>query len=223
MKRISSSVWISWTRASEQMVGDGAVAGNVKPSANALDDELVNVQRHREIPCATALRRRSRSASRTSSFRFLDGGRLAFDVGEDGGDFVHIVAHICFEFGDLIVGVLEGHALVEFNVLLNVEFAVEILHADVVDVQIVAGGDGANAVEDIFRTLGARQRLNGHVGIGKDVAHRDCDGFDKLLGTLEGYGAGADRRRDRRNNDFLSGECGLARFRAHHRHGKRRR
>ena len=102
----------------------------------------------------------------------FDGGGFAFDVGEDVGDLRYVAAHIGFEFGDLIVGALEGHALVEFNVLLDVELAGEILHADVVDVEVVAGGDGANAVEDIFRTLGARQRLDGDIGVGKNAVNR---------------------------------------------------
>ena len=120
----------------------------------------------------------------------FDGGGLALDVGEDVGDFGHVAAHVGFQFGDLIMGALQGHAFVEFDVLFDVEATREILHADVVDVEVVAGGDGANAVENIFRALGARQRLHGDVGIGKDVANRGGHGFDQLLGALEGDGAG---------------------------------
>ena len=58
------------------------------------------------------------------------------------------------------------------------------------DVQIVAGRDGANTVEDIFRTLGAGQRLNGDVGVGKNTVDRGDDRCDQLFGALEGYGAG---------------------------------
>src|ERR1700722_18919447 len=74
--------------------------------------------------------------------------------------------------------------------LLDMEFAGEILHADVVDVQVVAGSDGANTVKDIFRKLRARQGLNGDVGVGEGCAHGGSDGFYQLLRTLEGYGAG---------------------------------
>src|ERR1700723_1116244 len=74
--------------------------------------------------------------------------------------------------------------------LLDMEFAGEILHADVMDVRVVAGSDGANTVKDIFRTLSAGQGLNGDVGVGKDVAHGGSNGFHQLLRTLECYGAG---------------------------------
>ena len=43
---------------------------------------------------------------------------------------------------------------IEFQVLLDVELAIQILHADVVDVEVVARGDGANPVEDILATHG---------------------------------------------------------------------
>ena len=39
------------------------------------------------------------------------------------------MAHVGFEFRDLIVSSLEGHAFVEFDVLLDMKPAVEILHA----------------------------------------------------------------------------------------------
>ena len=139
---------------------------------------------------ASDFSRRSRFGVADQLVAGFDGGGFAFDVGEDVGDLRHVVAHVGFEFGDLIVSAFEGHAFVEFNVLLHVELAGEILHADVVDVEVVARGDGANAVEDIFRALGARQRLHGDVGIGKNAAHRGGDRFHQLLGTLEGDGAG---------------------------------
>jgi len=124
----------------------------------------------------------------------LDGGGLAFDVSEDVGDLGYVVAHVGFEFGDLVVGGLQGKVLIEFDMLLDVEMAVEILHADVVDVEVVASSDGPNAVEDVFRTLGARERLNGDIGVGEDAMNCLGYGFDQLLRALKCNSAGkADR------------------------------
>ena len=105
--------------------------------------------------------------------RTLDSRRFHHDVVDLG----HVVAHVSFEIGDLIVGAFKGHALVEFDVLLDVKAPGEILHADVVDVQVVAGSDGANTVEYIFRSLSPRQGLNGDVGVGKNVAHSGSNCF----------------------------------------------
>ena len=107
----------------------------------------------------------------------FDGGRFAFDMGEDVGDLRHVVAHVGFKFGDLVVRALKGHALVEFDVLLDVKLAGEILDADVVDVQVVARGHGANAVEYILGALGAREGLDRNVSIGKNAAHCGSDGL----------------------------------------------
>src|SRR5580704_13366842 len=107
-------------------------------------------------------------------------------MSQDVVDFGHVVAHVSFEIGDLIVGAFEGHALVEFDVLLDVKAPGEILHADVVDIEVVAGSDGADTVKDIFRALGARERLNGDVGVGKNFVDRGGDGLDELLGALKG-------------------------------------
>ena len=74
--------------------------------------------------------------------------------------------------------------------LLDIQAAGEILHADVVHVQVMARGYRANAVENIFGALGAGQWLHGHVGVGQDAVDGGGYGGHQLLGTLEGYGAG---------------------------------
>jgi len=83
----------------------------------------------------------------------LDGRGLAFDVGEDGDDFGNFSANLRFELGYAVMSFLSSKVLVEFEVLLDVQFAFEILHADVVHVDVVARGDGADAVEDAFVDL----------------------------------------------------------------------
>ena len=52
--------------------------------------------------------------------------------------------HLRFQPGDAVVRFLQAEALVELDVLLDVQPAVEVLHADVMHVEIVARGDGAN-------------------------------------------------------------------------------
>jgi len=153
-----------------QIIGERAMAGDVKASANFLDLDVVHVDNLRKLHGERFQTALEGGVAYRLVARF-DGGGFTFDVGEDVPDLPYIVAHVGFEFGHLIVGVLQCHALVQFNMLLDMEFAREILHADVVDVQVVAGSDGANTVEDIFRTLGARQGLNGDVGVGKNLAH----------------------------------------------------
>ncbi len=73
---------------------------------------------------------------------------------------------------------LESEALVEFHVLFDVEMAVEILNADVVDIEVVASRDGADAVEDVLRSLGTRQWLHRYIGVLEDAMDRGRDRFD---------------------------------------------
>ena len=67
---------------------------------------------------------------------------FAFDVSEDGGDLGDVAAHLGLELGDEGVGGAEGHGLVDLEMLLDVELMVVLLHADVVDIEVGAGGDG---------------------------------------------------------------------------------
>src|SRR5580700_8080445 len=172
-----------------QIVGHGAVAGDVEAAANFLDLNVVHIDDLGKL-CGYELELPLETGVADQFVAGFDGGGLAFDVRQDVGDLRDVVAHIGFEFGDQIVGGLQGQVLVEFDVLLDVEVAVEILHADVVNVEVVASGDGTNAVEDIFRTLGAGQRLNGDVSVGENAVDGCRYGGHQLLGALEGDGAG---------------------------------
>src|ERR1700686_2152613 len=164
------------------------MARNVHASADALDDELVNVKNFGKL----------RGNGFQAMFQFsvahqfvwlFDGRRFALDVSENVGNLRDVAAHVGFQFGDLVVSFFEGHALVEFDMLLDVQPTVEILDADVVHVEIVVGGNGADAVEDVFGMLGARQRLHGHVGVGQDAVHCLGDCGRQLAGALKSYGA----------------------------------
>ena len=140
-----------------EIIGECAVARNVQAAAHLLDLDVVHVDNFRKL-AGGRLQSTFEVRIANQLVAGFDGRGFAFDMSKDVGDLRHIVAHVGFEFGDLIVGALKCHALVEFEVLLDVKLAGEILDADVVDVEVVARGDGANAVENIFRALGARQR-----------------------------------------------------------------
>ena len=49
------------------------------------------------------------------------------------------------------MGLFQAQVLVEFEVLLYMQLSQKVLHADVMHVEVVAGGNGAYAVENIFR------------------------------------------------------------------------
>src|ERR1700679_201950 len=117
-----------------------AMAGNVEPAAHFFYLDVVHIDNFRN-PAGDGFQSTFEFGVANKLVSGFDRGRLALDMGKDVGDLGNIVAHVGFEFGDLIVSVLESHTLVEFDVLLNVKPAREILHADVVDVEVVAGSD----------------------------------------------------------------------------------
>ena len=136
-----------------EVVGEGAVAVDLDAVGSVVvgagDEDLVDVEDLREglgaaaeadFELAVALERGGT----------LDGGGLAFDVGEDGGDLGDLATHLGFELGDEVVGDAEGHGLADFEVLLDVERLVVLLHADVVDSEVGTSGDGADAVVEAF-------------------------------------------------------------------------
>ena len=107
-------------------------------------------------------------------------------MGEDGGDLGDLAAHLGFELGDEGVGGAEGHGLVDFEVLLDVELVVVLLHADVVDGEVGAGGDGTDAVVDAFGERGDGDGVDDDVGSGEMALDGGGGGHGDLLGALEG-------------------------------------
>ena len=118
--------------------------------------------------------------------RTLDGGGLTFDVGEDGGDLRDVAANVGFELGDQIVRGAERHRLVDLEMLFDVELVVVFLDADVVDGEIGARGDCADAVVDAFGTGGGGDGVDDDVGSGEMAADGIGGGHGDLLGALEG-------------------------------------
>src|SRR5690348_8490686 len=93
----------------------------------------------------------------------FDGRRLTFNVGEDGRDFRQVAANLTFEYRHLVMGLLERKALVELQVLLDMEASAQVLDANVVNVEIGPGGDGANAIEDVLAAAGARRGVDHNI------------------------------------------------------------
>jgi hypothetical protein len=116
----------------------------------------------------------------------LDGGRFAFDVGEDGGYLGDLAAHLGLELGDEGVGCAEGHGLVDLEVLLDVELVVVLLDADVVDGEVGASGDSADAVVHAFGARGDGDGVDDDVGSGEVALDGGGSGHGDLLGALEG-------------------------------------
>ena len=104
-------------------------------------------------------------------FPSLNGRGLAFNVRQDGCDLWNFRAHLPFEACHFIVRLLHTELLVEFQMLLHVQLAVQILHADVVNVKVMARGHGADAIENIFRAPSARHGVHHHVGLRQNLAH----------------------------------------------------
>ena len=96
----------------------------------------------------------------------LDGCGFAFDVGEDRGNFRDVLANLGFENGHAVVGFLQAKAFVEFEMLFDVQVSLEILHAHVVHVEIVARGHGPDAIENILGAQSARHGVHDDVGVG---------------------------------------------------------
>src|SRR5713226_877158 len=74
--------------------------------------------------------------------------------------------------------------------LLDVELVVVLLHADVMDGEVGAGGDGANAVVDAFGARGDGDGVDDDIGTGKVALDGGGGGSGDLLGALEGEVAG---------------------------------
>ena len=60
--------------------------------------------------------------------------------------------------------------------LFDMELPAELLDADIVHVEIAMSGNPANAVEDIFSMLRARDRLHGYIRVGQNAVNRLGDG-----------------------------------------------
>ena len=116
----------------------------------------------------------------------LDCGGFAFDVSEDRGDFGDVMADVRLELSDESVGGTERHGFVDFQVLFDVKLVVVLLNADVVDVEVGASGDGADAVVNAFGAGCGGDGVDDDIGFGEMAADCVGGGHGDLLGALEG-------------------------------------
>ena len=84
------------------------------------------------------------------------------------------------------MGGTEAHGFVDFEVLLDVELVVVLLNTDVVDIEVGAGGDGADAVVNAFGAGGGGDGVDDNVGSGKMAADGVGGGHSDLFGALKG-------------------------------------
>src|SRR6185437_5983456 len=153
-----------------QIIGQGAVAayldaiGSVAMGAGY--EDLVGVENLRKGR-GSAAEADFELAVTFDRCRPLNGGGLAFDVGNDSRDSGDFAAHLGFEPGSQGVGVAQGHGLVDFEVLLHVQLVIVLLHADVMDSEVGASGDCADAVVDALSERGDGHGVDDDVGVGK--------------------------------------------------------
>jgi hypothetical protein len=86
-----------------EIVGEGAVAGDVEASADFFDLDVVHVENFGEFGCE-GFELAFEVGVADKFVTGFDGGGFAFDVREDVVDFWDITAHVRFELGDAIVG-----------------------------------------------------------------------------------------------------------------------
>src|SRR2546426_11557948 len=65
--------------------------------------------------------------------------------------------------------------------------AVQVLHADIMHIEVLARGHGTDLVKDIFRVHGSGDRAHDHVGIGENIVNGYSDGISDLLRALESH------------------------------------
>jgi len=92
------------------------------------------------------------------------------------------------------MGFEQRHGLVDLEMLLDVQagmavvvlLAAELLDADLVDGEVAAGGDGADAVVDALGKRGGGDGVDDDVGGGQMALYGQRGGLCELLGALEG-------------------------------------
>src|SRR5882762_11599061 len=129
------------------IVGQSAVAGNIKPRAYLLELEFVHVHHvgkllHDILEPLFQFRLANNLLSRFNC-RWL-----TFDMRQDGRDFRDLGAHLRFQSGNFIVRLLHAELLIEFQMLFHMQLPIQVLHADVMHVEVVAGSHGADAVKN---------------------------------------------------------------------------
>ena len=165
------------------------MTGDVHPSPDALNHEVVHIQHFGKLR-GHGFQSMLELGVADDFFRLFDCGRFALDVRKNVGNFGHIATHVCLKFRDLIMRFLERHPLVQFHMLFHVQASIQVLHADVMHVEVLMRGHGADPVKNILRMLRSRKRLDGYVGVRKHLMYRIGDGSGQLARALKRHSAG---------------------------------
>ena len=103
----------------------------------------------------------------------LDGGGFAFNVSEDRIHLGRVAQYFSFKTGDKIVGGTQGHLFVKFEMLLNSEllsrFATIGLNTEFMYGDVVARGNGADAIENAFGARLAGDSVDDYIGVWNDT------------------------------------------------------
>src|SRR5208283_3505808 len=129
------------------IVGQRAVAGNVKPIANPFELKLVDVTYFRKFPHHIAQPFLEPRLAH-NLFAGFNRRRLALNVGENGRNLGDFRPHLSLQTGDFVMRLFHTELLIQFQMLFYVQFSCQILHADVMYVEVVVGRYRSNPVED---------------------------------------------------------------------------
>src|SRR5438876_7540745 len=69
--------------------------------------------------------------------------------------------------------------------LLDMQLPFKVLHAHVVDIEVVTHGDRSHAIKDIFSRSGSRNRVDDHIGVGKHLVDGVRDFVSELARPLK--------------------------------------
>ena len=138
-----------------QFVGESAMAGNVHAVAHLFHLNVMSVEYFRKFSSdrfQSVFQLRITLNARS----WFNCGRFAFDVGEDRCNFGILPSDLGLHVGYAIMRLLQRKLLIHLEVLFYMQPAVQILHADIVNIQIVPGSNRAHPIKYIFSDCGSR-------------------------------------------------------------------
>src|SRR5882757_6976399 len=165
-------------------VWQGAVAGEIEAITDAADFYVVHVDDFREAGGDGFELLFQRGVSNLFLTR-LNGRGFALNVGQDAIHFWNFHSNFRLELRDAIMSFLQLEVFIEFQVLFHMQLPFQILHANVMHVDVVPGGNGADAVENAFIQLRPGQRVDHDIGVREKLLHGRGDRAHDLLGALE--------------------------------------
>src|SRR5579872_2284767 len=171
------------------IVWKGAMAGYVDSAVYPLHLDVMSVE-----DVGKLFRDRLQSSLKMRiAFDLLtrfDGGGLAFNMSEDRSNFRNLLTNFKFQQADQVMSLLERQLLVHFKMLFDMQAPVKILNAHVVNVHVMAGGDGAHAVENVLCGSCSWNRVDHDIRIRKQAVDSASDFIRDLAGALESNVAG---------------------------------